>query len=114
MGHKHLVLQELLENSGWTIEHRETENLEWWADEIWRIRSTWRPTDLTLHLTFEVDPQHSGNRRKDEAVWALSVSKEMPSREQPEQLPPYLNLNTHFERGLGQFIADLGKLRDDA
>jgi len=70
---------------GWDITEKEQENLEWWADEVWKLESNWSPSGSIAYLTFLVDPMHEGNRRKGESVWAIGCSKQYPkSREQAE------------------------------
>jgi hypothetical protein len=112
--YKHKVLAELLGSAGWDVETRYDSELEWWADEIWIIRSRWRPTDFHLYLTFLVDPMHDGNRSKGQAVWALEATLSMPVYGEPEQNSVTLQLSPKFERGLEQFIKEIGELRDAA
>lgn len=56
---------------GWELEGVEEEDLEWWADEIWKLRSVWPPTEARAYITFLVDPQWEGNRRKGQGVWGM-------------------------------------------
>ena len=114
MDHKKAVLTELLESNGWVVETREESDLEWWADEMWMIRSTWRPTDYELFLTFLVDPMHDGHRSKGQAVWALGVTETIPRDRLSASESAMLQLKPKFERGLEQFIVDIGQLRDTA
>ena len=114
MDHKKAVLTELLESNGWCVVTREESDLEWWADEVWKIRSTWRPIDLEFYLTFLVDPLHDGNRSKGQAIWALGVTQTMPRDRLSASESVTLQLKPKFERGLKQFIAELGQLREGA
>ena len=114
MGHTHLVLIDLLTSAGWIVEYREVSDLEWWADEIWRIRSIWHPTDFSLYLTFLVDRSHDGNRAKDQAVRSLGASISRPSMPTAEVMLVEVYIKPKFESRIKQFIEDIGKLRDDA
>lgn len=52
---------------------------EWWADEIWRLRSTWSPVGATAFVTFLVDPQNDDHdRQKGVDVWAVAASCRRP------------------------------------
>jgi hypothetical protein len=112
--HNKLVLSGLLSSAGWCIEDRQTEDLEWWADEIWVIRSEWHPTDFRLFLTFLVDPTHEGHRAKGQAVWALEATQDMPKEGHPDENAVRLQLIPKFERGLEQFIDEIGEVRNSA
>ncbi len=112
--HKKLVLSGLLDSAGWCVEERETENLEWWADEIWVIRSEWHPTNFRLFLTFLVDRTHEGHRAKGQAVWALEATENMPKVGFPDENAVHLKLNPNFESGLEKFIDEIGVVRDSA
>ncbi len=70
------LLSQLSEN-GWRIASIE-QNLEWWADEMWLIESTWSPVGSNAYVTFLVDPQFDGVRRKGEEVWAVMASALKP------------------------------------
>ena len=63
-----------LRESGWEVMSTETANLDWWADEQWVVESTWSPRGFRLVLSFLVDPNWEGNRRKGQGVWAIGVS----------------------------------------
>jgi hypothetical protein len=64
-----------------------TSEVEWWADEQWRLESSWSPVGFTVFLTFLVDPQHDGPRAPGQAVWAVSISPDEPrSRAAAEQV----------------------------
>jgi hypothetical protein len=60
-------LTDYLEIEGWDIARVYTEDLEWWADEVWALSSRWSPQHFSLHITFLVDPQWEGNRKKGKA-----------------------------------------------
>jgi len=114
MGHKHLILIDLLTSAGWSVEAREVSDLEWWADEIWLVRSVWHPTNFSLYITFMVDPSHDGNRCKDQAVTALGASRMKPTRETLAEMLVQIYIRPKFELRTRQFIKEIGRLRDNA
>jgi hypothetical protein len=57
-------LEELVVRDGWTIVARELSSAEWWLDEVWILESTWTPAGVRVFLSFLVDPQAPGERRK--------------------------------------------------
>jgi len=61
---------------GWDVIQEHKENLGWWADEIWELRSRWPPVGRNVFVTFLVDPKWTGPRQKGQSVWA--VGKEYP------------------------------------
>jgi hypothetical protein len=71
-------LADYLEVDGWDIEENLTADLEWWADEIWHLKSRWSPVGAPAFVTFLVDPQWHGNRHKGEGVWAVGCSATFP------------------------------------
>lgn len=95
---------------GWEIDG--TEDGEWWADELVILRSTWSPTGARLVITFLVDPQHDGPRKKGERVWAIVASKQpADARPTAERSGPLLSLGTGWEARLGEFLDAVEKLR---
>ena len=68
----------LLPEHGWRVATIE-EDLEWWADEMWLLESVWSPIGSRAYITFLVDPQFEGNRKKGEAVWAAMASLFKPA-----------------------------------
>ena len=100
--------------AGWALENREFSDLEWWADELWLIRSTWRPTDYRLFLTFLVDPSHEGNRAKGQAVWSLGASREKPDLTRGLEFLVEVSLKTKFKERIKQFVEEFSELRNRA
>lgn len=71
-------LADYLEVDGWDIVESHTKDLDWRADEIWRLKSRWSPAGALAFVTFLVDPMWEGNRRKGQGVWAVSCSADFP------------------------------------
>jgi hypothetical protein len=66
-----------LPEHGWRLVSEEG-NLEWWADEIWKLESIWSPVGAVAFVTFLVDPMYDGSRQKGEGVWAVMASQGRP------------------------------------
>jgi len=70
-------LTNYLRSHGWEVfEH--ASDLEWWADELWELKSSWSPQGASGYITFLVDPMWEGHRRKGQAVWAVGCSADYP------------------------------------
>jgi len=78
---------------GWRIACQE-EELEWWADEMWRIESLWSPVGSLAYVTFLVDPQSHHERKGGEDVWAVIASITRPVNR--------LNVEGEFTMSLGR------------
>src|SRR5215217_5062206 len=67
--------------AGWELAQVE-ELHEWWADDVWLMRSVWSPQGSQFYLTFVVDPQTDLHRRREkgESVWAVKASATLPTR----------------------------------
>ena len=48
-------LLDALTEAGWELAASEQLH-EWWADDVWRMRSVWSPQGREFYLTFLVDP----------------------------------------------------------
>jgi hypothetical protein len=68
----------MLANHGWSISTVERDDVEWWADEIWELHSTWSPTTARAWLVFLVDPQFVGERQAGAGVWAIDLHARSP------------------------------------
>lgn len=66
-------LERLLSEHGWEITSRDSD-LDWWMDEQWVLTSSWSPIGKSAYISFLVDPMSTNQRKKGEAVWAVSAS----------------------------------------
>lgn len=64
-----------LAKSGWVLSARE-DVTEWWAREIWELRSSWSPTDDVAYLVFLIDPQDDS---KSPRIYAVRASHLKPT-----------------------------------
>jgi hypothetical protein len=71
-------LTDLLNRSGWERAQIHVEDLEWWADEIWELRSVWSPVGACAFVVLLVDPMWNGQRLKGQGVWAAGHSLVFP------------------------------------
>jgi hypothetical protein len=88
------------------------ENLEWWADEMWVLESVWSPVGGRAYLTFLVDPQFEGVRKKGEGVWAVMASPRRPEDWVRVEGEFTLSLGQSWEKRLPAFFEHLSTLRD--
>jgi hypothetical protein len=70
-----------LSEAGWELVRTEAID-QWWADEVWRMKSARSPQAAQCFLTFLVDPQLDLHRKREsgEGVWAVLASGSMPTR----------------------------------
>ncbi|MEM9161022.1 MAG: hypothetical protein AAGB46_18380, partial [Verrucomicrobiota bacterium] len=67
-----------LESKGWS--RKETiDSGDCWADTIWKVESRWSPEGVPAFITFLVDPQTESNDKKNEHVWGVGISGELPT-----------------------------------
>ena len=90
------------------------ENLEWWADEIWHLESVWSPASSRAYITFLVDPQFDGSRKKGEAVWAVMASPAKPMGRLQVEGEFTLSLGQGWKSRLPAFFAHLASLRSQS
>jgi hypothetical protein len=102
-----------LSNHGWHVSGSE-ENLEWWADEMLLLVSDWTPVGSRAYVTFLVDPQFDGQRKKGEAVWAVMASPNKPMNWLQVEGEFTLSLGQGWKKGLSDFFAHLSKLRSQS
>jgi len=103
------LLNQLPEH-GWRVASVE-ENLEWWADEMWLMESEWSPLRSRVYVTFLVDPQFDGDRRKGEEVWAVMASPAKPTDRLHMEAEFTLSLGQGWKERLPDFFAHLSALR---
>jgi hypothetical protein len=71
-------LADYLKVNGWDLVQSHTQSLEWWAEEIWQMKSRWSPEGTQAFINFLVDPMWEGNRRNGQSVWAVGCSASFP------------------------------------
>jgi hypothetical protein len=103
------LLNQLPEH-GWRVKASE-ENLEWWADEMLVLESEWSPVGSQAYVTFLVDPQFDGDRRKGEAVCAVMASPDKPMSRLEVADKFTLYLGQGWKKTLPDFFAHLSSLR---
>ena len=105
--------QELLNQlagHGWRVASQE-EELEWWADEMWRIESLWSPVGSLAYVTFLVDPQSHHERKRGEDVWAVMASIARPVSRLNVEGEFTVSLGRGWKRELPAFFEHLAFLR---
>jgi hypothetical protein len=68
-----------IERAGWAVVRVHTEDLDWWADEIWELSSRWSPEGTVAFVTLLVDPMREPPVEKGHGVWAAGCSASLPT-----------------------------------
>lgn len=103
-----------LANAGWELVAIE-ELHQWWADDVWRMRSVWSPQGREFYLTFTIDPSlhlHR-HRRKGEGVWAVIASATLPTSRIPMEGQFEMSLCHGWAKRLSDFVLELAAFRHD-
>ena len=104
-------IENVLANHGWQIVTKENGS-EWWADEIWTLRSVWSPVGTEAFITFLVDPQKAhSNRRKGEDVWAVMASPSQPMDRLEKSSSVTVALNSGWMNRVSELFEHLDTLR---
>ena len=98
---------------GWRATISE-EDPGWWADEIWLLESEWSPVGGRAYVTFLVDPQFDGDRRKGEAVWAVMASAVKPKSRLQVEGEFTLSFGQGWKKRLPDFFDHLSTLRSQS
>ncbi len=86
--------------------------LEWWADEIWLLESSWSPVGARAYVTFLVDPMATtADRKKGQDVWAVMASPARPADRMWVADEFTLSLGRGWKERLPDFWNHLSKLR---
>jgi len=106
------ALLDALIATGWEL--AQTEELhEWWADDVWLMRSVWSPQGCQFYLTFLVDPQADRQRKRGEMVWAVKASATLPKGWQQADGEFTFSLGHGWAERLSGFISDVSRFRQD-
>ena len=106
-------IADFLETDRWEIEKIQNEDLEWWADEIWKLRSIWSPQGSKAHITFLVDPQCDiSKRKKGIEIWGVGNSKDYPASREHAESNGTIPLRSVNKNGLEKFSNMLDQLRE--
>jgi hypothetical protein len=111
-GYRYKILSELQKHD-WELSETIDKDLEWWADEQWYIKSVREHWGLEIYITFLVDPQWSGSRKKGQAIWAIMASSKLPNSWSQEisQITRLSMSKSKFDSKLEQFIYQLNTFR---
>ena len=104
-----------LAQAGWEL--AATEQLhEWWADDIWCMRSVWSPQGQQFFLTFLVDPQLDlhRQRKKGEGVWAVSASADLPPSRMQAEAQLLFSLGHGWADRMSSFISGVSRFRHES
>ena len=99
------TIREKLIKNGWKITELEKVELNWWANEMWRLESVWSPIGKTAFVTFLLEPENM------KYVWDIIVSKEKPVDWGGN--PNYFSLSLkRWEKELAAFMKFLSDIRN--
>lgn len=102
-----------LKKHGWEVVPLEEYELEWWADEAWRLVSQWSPVGSIAYLTFIVDPMfYTPQRKKGEGVWEVTASGEKPAYITSHADSFSLSLNQGWKERLPELLEYLSGWRN--
>lgn len=107
-------MEDYLAVNGWDVYSRFTDHLEWWADEIWQLKSRWSPSSAEAHLIFLVDPlevSSGANRLKGQHVWGIACCKDYPNDRLEAESLAVIALNKQFKAEMDNFLLRLESLR---
>jgi hypothetical protein len=104
-------LTDQLEVNGWDLENIHESDLEWWADEIWVLKSQWSPEGVSSFITFLVDPQHSGVRIKGQAVWGVGSSSKFPTSRTEAEANGVISMNEISKAAVEEFLEKIAETR---
>jgi hypothetical protein len=102
-------LRAALEAQGWDVEAVESAADAWWMNELWRIRSRWRPVGVELFVSFVGD--RMDDRRPPRRVEDIGVGREAVSRVSAENIERFA-LHPDWPAQLLKIVAHAAKLRD--
>jgi hypothetical protein len=104
-------LEERLERDGWKVVDRDCSSY-WWAHEIWRIESKWKPVRKHLWIAFLVDQSSEWAGPSGKHVWAVSVARSNPTslEEASEYLEP---IRHRWAESLERLAEHIRGLRDE-
>jgi hypothetical protein len=107
------AIRDRLDEFGWELAAHDDIDA-WWADDMWRLRSTWSPQGSEVYLTFLVDPQADIHRRKPgENVWAVKASATRPTREQKAEGDYVLDFGHGWRERLPELFSHLARMRNE-
>jgi hypothetical protein len=105
-----LDLRAALEAEGWEVERAEPAPDAWWMNELWRIRSRWRPVGATLYVTFIGDRQEE--RIPPKRVGEIGVGRE-PVRAVIHDEVERFHLTRDWPGQMARIVAHAARLRKD-
>lgn len=113
MNAKATAILDRLAELGWRASSVARYELEWWADEIWQLESSWSPVGSRAYLTFLIEPQimRSGHETGD-YVWAAMASREKPTGWQTTEESLSISLTRGWEERIPELLEYFSKLRD--
>lgn len=104
-------LEAELAEHGWRVGSRMSDEVPWWAHEIWCLDSEWSPRGTSLYLTFLFDPMDCDPGVAKRRVWAVGTSHSLPTSRREAEGAPLIRIGSGWEGRLGPFLTGLADLR---
>jgi hypothetical protein len=106
-----LDLRAAFNADGWDVEPIEPAPSAWWLNELWRLRSRWRPVGATLFVSFCADPDAEGD--PPAKVWSVGIGA-MPATYFYDRELFEFGLSPGWPRQLPDIVLAAASLRDAA
>jgi len=104
---------ERLDLDGWEVASIiDPDLLDWWVDEMWKVKSVWSPKGAVVYISFLVDPQHEGTRKKGQSIWGIGCSKKFPTNSLEAQSCSSIGFGKTFKKEIFNFQTDMETLRE--
>lgn len=104
-GYKYQIEQELITHN-WEVVEIDSSSA-WWDDEHWKVVFLYNPS-IQFYLSFIVDPQFEGPRKKGQGIYEIVASKEIPENwNDYDRITSIGMTRQKFNEKLKRFITDL-------
>ncbi len=104
-----------LRDHGWEQILVDPDGIDWWADEVWTLRSVREHHGFNLVLAFLVDPGWEGPRRKGQGLQMICATREIPADLGEAKAGVRVRLDMwRFDEDLPRFLEALDRQRSQA
>ncbi len=104
------LLLDLLMIDGWEVKNIDKSVIESWADEVWKLTSTWPPKGVVTYITWLSEPIYEGTN-EEHGIKKIGISKSFPSSIETAQKDGNLTLDKTFKSEIYDLSFTLEALR---
>jgi hypothetical protein len=104
-------LRAALETAGWDIEPADAPTEAWWMDELWLVRSKFRPVGVEAFVAFVGGPDGVGERHPGASHVTVGP---VPTSWQTQEGIPSFQLSKNWSQERTRIVEVLAQLRDSA